>query len=568
MKNNKIILLSLFALLATSAVACKPKEINDGVTKADSVSKIVGKLFAPGEKKEDNFAHKEENGKFTTVNLYQINGVKDIFYADIAEYIDSMYMPKNVFEEDGIKAQNGTVFTLGKDETETKIDVAKGTIHFANYSAFASCGFINQLTQFTSQFVMDFEKVGKGDYSYTINLADYGIKAYKDPKVIGKYYLPYQTLFDTIWFSNNNFHVVDDRGIFFGADRENFYKKEDNVITPEDYGTFYYSNTKESWSQEFADFQYNEFCLQMDIGYGLRYKYMNNMKADDFIKTTPFYNDLHSTNPTTFDTALGNFLLQKLDDVHTVYQMPSPATGMKVIPITAGDRRNVVMNAENTLIALRETAISDADWVYKEVGDTAFLYMDEISMFTWGEAKMYDGIIRREDSPIKNVVLDLSACPGGTVVDGLSIASWLSGSVTSKTRDAITGDYNISKGSYDLDRNDIIDDNDSLINYNVYCMISGGSFSCANLIPSMVKENGNVKLIGQTSGGGSCSIMMTSCAGGSMYYISSRSESCKGEEGNLVTVDDGVEPDIPLTEFSQFVDYNYISNLIHEDLAK
>lgn len=562
MNKKKLLTVAFACLLPISLVAC---EADDGVTKAKSVNHIKGKMFSAREEGITDFAQKDD-GEYVYVDIYTIDGVEDIFYADVLEYLDNGYMPKNAFD-DKFDCQNGAVFTLGEEGERVIIDLKANTIKFEDYTHFINSGVLNQLDNFNEMFQISYESKSTGDYSYTINLSDYGIKAYKDPKVKGKYYLPYQTLIDVLWYGNGEFYHVDERGIFYGRDRTDFYEKKDGkIVSTTGYGQFYYDNVKSSWSQAFADFQYNELCLALDVTYGLSGTYLQGKKANEVIKNTKYFEGLHSTNPKTFDVTFGSFLMDVLDDVHTVYQMPCPNTGLENFSLTEGPRRAEVRRAEEALTEIRDRKYKDIDYV--EVGDTAFINIEEISLFALPAVKDANREIKREKSPIKNVVVDFSQCPGGAVVDGMSIGSWMAGSITTKTRDTFTGAYVAKTGKFDMNSDRVWDEYDTVSDLNVYAIISHGSFSCGNLIPFMCQENGNVKLIGQKSGGGSCAIYMTTVASGSMYILSSRSESMYGPENALVSVDGGATPDIPVEDESKLVDYEYIAELVHQDLAK
>jgi len=97
--------------------------------------------------------------------------------------------------------------------------------------------------------------------------------------------------------------------------------------------------------------------------------------------------------------------------------------------------------------------------------------------------------------------------------------------------------------------------------YNFYILTSGGSFSCGNHLPQICKENGLAKIIGQTSGGGSCSISQISTSSGFIYCGSSENVAVNKSGESYVHADNGVSPDIIISE-EDFYNRNKINELL------
>jgi C-terminal processing protease CtpA/Prc len=97
---------------------------------------------------------------------------------------------------------------------------------------------------------------------------------------------------------------------------------------------------------------------------------------------------------------------------------------------------------------------------------------------------------------------------------------------------------------------------------NIGIITSAYSFSCANLLPSTLKELG-YKIIGEQSGGGSCAISIESTADG-LEYVRSSNICLADKNGN--NIDSGVPVDLeiehPLLEDSEtLMDYTQFFNL-------
>ena len=125
------------------------------------------------------------------------------------------------------------------------------------------------------------------------------------------------------------------------------------------------------------------------------------------------------------------------------------------------------------------------------------------------------------------------------------------------------------KVSYEVDRN--LDgkfdekDKEVNINLNVGVIISNYSFSCANMLPAMMKDYG-IALIGQQSGGGSCCVLFNPSAEGFGYRYSTHRARLINQKGE--NIDEGIKPDYQLENPDEFFDIAKIGQLIESYYAK
>ena len=150
-----------------------------------------------------------------------------------------------------------------------------------------------------------------------------------------------------------------------------------------------------------------------------------------------------------------------------------------------------------------------------------------------------------QDGGIRNVVFDVSTNPGGysdTVMGALSLMTG---------RDYLCG-YNTLSNQYfkvyfDVDRNldGEINEEDEAVHYdfNYAVLTSRASFSCGNLFPFLVKEEGGM-VIGEKSGGGVCSIQKAVLSEG--FEISISGGKFKLTDNSGSDLEKGIEPDVPL----------------------
>ena len=220
---------------------------------------------------------------------------------------------------------------------------------------------------------------------------------------------------------------------------------------------------------------------------------------------------------------------------------------------------------------------------YYKYGDTAIILLNEFSVSgeNWKEyyrnggelpddtmGKAAKGLMRAaEDAEIRNVVFDLGTNPGGYSDAVAGVISLMTG------RDYLCGFNELSKQSFrvyfDVDRNldGEIDEKDDEVSYdfNYAVITSGASFSCGNMFPFLVKEEGGM-VIGDRSGGGSCSIQKAVLSEG--FEISISGCKFKLTDGSGSDLEKGVTPDVQL-EIGKRTETNEITGeeIIFSDYA-
>ena len=128
--------------------------------------------------------------------------------------------------------------------------------------------------------------------------------------------------------------------------------------------------------------------------------------------------------------------------------------------------------------------------------------------------------------------------------------------------DTLTGAYMNETFRCDANLDGKFDEDDSLEGYRLFCMTSPCSFSCGNLVASVLKSSGKVTTLGATSGGGSCIVMPIVCADGTMLQISSYRRMSHMMNGSVYDIDRGVEPDYPISQVEHFYDRAALTDYI------
>ena len=117
---------------------------------------------------------------------------------------------------------------------------------------------------------------------------------------------------------------------------------------------------------------------------------------------------------------------------------------------------------------------------------------------------------------------------------------------------------------YRVDRNfdGVFDERDAAVRYDFRCgvLTSRLSFSCGNLLPSLMKDRG-LAVLGETSGGGTCAVTVHATPEGLPYQISSALGRLINAAGE--TIDEGVPVDVPIEE-DRFYDIDLLSRAMND----
>ena len=299
----------------------------------------------------------------------------------------------------------------------------------------------------------------------------------------------------------------------------------------------------------------------------------------------PLFEDLLDPDAAKADSAIARLTQYWMDDGHSTFLFRSymsesaPEERFGVSNISRGQRGQIAAEAK--------AKYPEASLPYYEVGDTAYISFDSFAA-TDGDVSGYAdyyalsesgelpddtvGIIAkahrqitRENSPIKNVVLDLSNNGGGDAATALYTVAWFLGEAQISLTNTFTGAQTTSFFKADVNLDHQFDEKDTLANRGLhfFCLISPQSFSCGNLVPWAFKADGGVTLLGRVSGGGSCAVQFMTTAWGTSYRISGMKKMSFLKNGAYYDVDQGVEPDYIINDYEHFYDRESLTEFIH-----
>lgn len=540
------------------------------------------------------------------ITLYFING-GDIPYVALHEY---MPFVGRIYKEDGIgpaaeyvithPVKNHTMAQRVDNGAMMDISADIDTIEFVDYNRFVSepestiilntinlsddgrGGVSNLLKDSGSSY----DRGGK--VLLTFDMKEYGIDLIEQDGVC---YVPLQTINDLLVSQNYKFVVFNGEkviGCTFSSDLiEEMYEAPNGVM-----------------SEAFAKFNYNELRFMLDTFYGLKEEHdIDNF--GDFFSETNLIGDLAGTDPVAFDLALRRLVMKYLDDGHSGLKNNSYMTGKTFPNMTPeeeamgkfddfGASQNARVWESVRIKSSRQQYYPDdpkmdsfdetgGPYHYEEVGDTAIITFDTFTAkkndyYTEADLENPDDTIEliayahsqitRENSPIKNVVVDLSNNLGGAADAAVFLMSWLSNDGTAKLalRDTLTGAQSFA--SYWADVNfdgEFYVFEDALPSKIArYILTTSISFSCANLVPASLKGTPNVILLGLTSGGGTCVVRPCTTASGAVFLVSSNRQISYVRNGSMYNVDQGAEPDFTISKFETMYDRQKLVQFIHE----
>ena len=521
------------------------------------------------------------------LTLYFVNGEENIPYismTELTELLNCVY--SEALEDPDVNYEMSTYENIVSITRENGaayyFDLAANTISADDYDlSTVGSGALNGLDVVVNGTTGSEKDILQHSvYAYingniiTFNLDDYAIHMAADDQ---EGYIPLATAND-LFICTSYLNLVYNGESAFLLESNSLKDSGTGELT--ELGEIYYSVETKDRPQGLIDFTYRELCLALDMHYGLKSEHGITNFNDYFVRTG-LYEKLTDADPAVFYEAIQELTLLYFADRHSGPNMASAYSGD--ITTYPQELLGVVLNmAMDDLIysnARMSATGSDSPAGYEEYGDTAFITFDQ---FVIDETKDYssctlendpsdtvmlilyaDQQIKRENSTIKNIVIDLSNNIGGEADAAAALVAWYLGAALFQVEDVLTGAISTATYSLDVNYDGKIDDSvDTVQNYNLYCMISPVSFSCGNLVPAFFKQNGYVTLIGKTSGGGACVVQPMATADGCLYQCSGRKKIATATNGSYYSVDQGVTPDIYIDNVSDFYDKDYILSLI------
>lgn len=410
-----------------------------------------------------------------------------------------------------------------------------------------------------------------------LNLSDYGmdILSWK-----GLTLLPF-AVFNSLFCSLGGYNIFFNGTGFYGASGESWVNDTEQYDTIKN-GAF--ANTE--CPDDIREYTVNHFAWFMDSFYGLKSLY----EIDTFKGQVT--DEWYSNDPSVFTEAYYEYFFGTLDEGHTGINCPSVYADPEASYRSSnyyGERRTSIYSTRTELSAAQTEAFPEGKPIVEipDEGDTAIIHFDSFSTMDISEVDESDpdSVLSAASSDtyyafryamsqitnelkIKNVVVDLSTNGGGNTGALFRALGFLTNQdVLSATYNSLTKQYAIYYQSIDTNGDGAYDEKDGYPEYNWYVLTSNYTYSAANIFASTVKNMGIATTIGETSGGGMCSVMSTSLGDGTFFRFSSPNSyrymtyNSGTEEYTFTQIETGVEPDHQLDR-SKFYDLDAINEFV------
>lgn len=517
-----------------------------------------------------------------SINLYFTDDSLDIPYLDIdtvEELIERVYHEIN--EDNGYSLdveKSGSLVTFTRDnQYYMEIDFDKDTFSFKDFDAFFVPSWSKTIMDVLSPDGVFDGFIISEDSSYSrygsevvIDLKKYGIDLVADG---GNYYIPLQTVSDIML-------ALPCYVLLLYNERSVFVYEYGSETGKDLLRKWYEAEPVQEKSEALSEFSYNELCMVMDYYYGLK-EYHGIDSFDKFFSDVALKDALKSQDSAVGANALSVFLDLYIDDSHSGYTLNSWRLGMDAeVESKYGHSALSMYESSMKYYQARMEYFPEEVPGYQEVGNTAYITFDSfmtkdkdvdyykepptadtedtIGLFLYAYSQ-----ITRENSPIENVVFDVSLNGGGDTVTASYIISLILGEGTLCIHDTLTGAYANESFRADANLDGQFDEKDSLLDYNLYCLTSPSSFSCGNLMPSVLKSSSMVRIIGEQSGGGACVVMPLSTADGTILQISGPNRLSYMKNGSIYDIDKGIEPDYIIDKPEHFYDRAKLTDYIN-----
>ncbi len=476
--------------------------------------------------------------------------------------------------------KNGDIVILTREnQYPVKINFAENTIEFYDYDAFikispdaplmdviASSGYDeNGEPALFQKSDTSFERFGD---PLTLKPGAYGIDlVYQDDE----YYVPLQLISDFILTNYGGNVVYNTEAVCIVYIGRPDYLED----------AFYPTDVPKERSEDLIAFNYKELCLALDTLYGLKAQH-NITDFNNLFQSTGLVVSLLSKDPQEAGQALADLCCKYFDDGHSG-NVNASYMMKEAVKRNWGPSNMQRFDEMDRYKEARDAVYPDGAVPYEEVGNTAYITFDDFVFndLDYYTVKAEDNLddtvaltlyayqqITRENSPIENVVLDLSNNGGGHSDAAAFVIGAFLGDASISMMNPASGALVCENYKVDLNLDRQFDEKDSLKDYNLFCIESPVSFSCGNLVPCALKNSDKVTLLGRPSSGGACVVFRQTTADGCVYQISGFKKLAYMKNGSFYDIDQGATPDYVIPNPAQLYDREYMTDYINNLLGK
>ena len=524
--------------------------------------------------------------------VYFKEGAEDIPYVNIEKL-------RNYFTVEYPEKYKVLITSNNNNYTSTAlIDLTKRKIYFSNYDHYMSKFQRNSSKTFfdianlASEQENDFIKIEKSFNSWgapiEVNFSgfeDFVLCAEIDGEL--NYYVSLNTFGNL--FTNGQY-------VYNGKEVYSVNKIINEFDNAKEFYRFDEGTGKKMRSSALTDFTYNELCINLDLNYGLKELHGNKFDCfDSYFEYVGLKSKLLNPDPEIFCKAIWDLCHAYFSDNHSNFLLASYYCGYDIAKkfaerVETGDENLLTGGSIDKKSELYNTARQNVygenvpGLEFSDDGKTAIVRFDE---YTAAEDSDLNAIINetnqklekttieiceliktdytaiqkhivteyylycvnkmiKEKPEVENVILDMSNNGGGACRTAVATLAWMLGEVQTNITNSITGAKCSSVYVCDINADGKFDENDTIKDKKLFCLISPASFSCGNMVPAMLKSSDRVVLLGETSGGGSAVVYETMAADSTIFRISSRYVMSENKNGSNYDIDKGIEPHVRL----------------------
>lgn len=439
----------------------------------------------------------------------------NIPYVNIQEFIN--VLSGAIESNEMIYDLTGDVFSLSfiyeaEDEFDEDYELVNTFDFSTNVMTVNTMAFFGGLTSSTtSDFGGDLvtvDSTATDPVEVVVDLDDYNMQVVN---VDGMLYMPFHLA--NFFYSGSMFNTYYNGEEILAIDA--WQMSDDDVVAQMEDTAL----VDEEMPDDMRKFTYNFLAMSYDLIYGLKaekeiasgHEYLNNQ-----LKSMILGDDDDLSNAMK-DAQYG------LDDPHSGYVMTGYYDGVRDLGLYIDDigprwRAMVEYGWQDHISEYCASYTDNVSYRLNDDGTTAVVHITGFSLDAENDtdtAKEFGEklAIIQNLGTVQNIVIDLSCNGGGTIGIALQVLGYV-------TDDPITV---YSKNPTDLTEETWTTTStvDAITNVEWYIMTSPSTFSAANLVTSIAKDQGLATIIGRQSGGGACSVAYIYLPDGSVVNMSS-----------------------------------------------
>ena len=505
---------------------------------------------------------------------------EQIIYMTLDVALSYLYKDNNVTRDIKNKVatytiDNGMSFIVDSNN-DTILAKKYSLINLFSMKYDTSLGIIDE--ESTTKYVKDAGSVYTEEEDVLFNLKSYNLDIVyeKDdvyiPFTIVNYITFNAALYSSVCFNGSNFYLLN---MLNGA--MDLYYSGTSFADSFYHKSVWSGKKKEAYNAEHI---YQSFMFSLDHFYGFNDERFAPFSSYLQKNEPQLVLDLKSTDESVYNKAVEKLIAEVIGDGHT---NAGNATGLfgggqyKMEYYTSQREQELYMHQYEVSSLRRQAGVKVNQLRFS--GKTAILSFDGFNHssteFNQGNieayaennkdtfALFYKSFKELEaKTGIENVIFDITCNGGGDTNALVPMAGFLTDVVRCNMYNPLNKQNGALAYKVDTNLDGKYDENDNYAGkYNFYILTSHFSFSCANLFPHMLKENGVAKIIGEQSGGGACVVYYTATPDGRCYRISGNMRN--GYDDNHAAHDDfGVEVDYELSK-SHFYSDSYLNNFVN-----